>query len=104
MTPIELAGWLSQVGLRNGALEELVDGFGSRLNEAGLQVERMFLGMNTLHPMVRARSLIWDAGEGVGQHFEFAPFRDRFDGNPEQPVCGDAARRDCRAALSFRHE
>jgi adenylate cyclase len=71
MTPIELAGWLSQVGLRNGALEELVDGFGRRLNEAGLRVERMFLGMNTLHPMVRARSLIWDAGEGVGQHFEF---------------------------------
>jgi adenylate cyclase len=71
MTPIELAGWLSQVGLRNGALEELVDGFGRRLNEAGLQVRRMFLGMNTLHPMVRARSLIWDSSQGIGQHFEF---------------------------------
>jgi Adenylate cyclase, family 3 (some proteins contain HAMP domain) len=72
MTPIELAGWLSQAGLRNMVLEGLVDGFGRRLNEAGLEVERLFVGMNTLHPMVRARSLIWDSQHGVGQHFEFA--------------------------------
>lgn len=72
VTPIDLAGWLAQAGLRNMLLEELVDGFGRRLNEADLRVERMFLGMNTLHPMVRARSLIWDAAGGIGQHFEFA--------------------------------
>ncbi len=72
MRPIDLAGWLSQAGLRNVALEELVDGFGRRLNEAGLKIERVFVGMNTLHPMVRARSLIWESGQGVGQHFEFA--------------------------------
>lgn len=71
MTAIGMAGWLAQAGLRNVALEELVDGFGRRLNETGLRVERMFVGMNTLHPMVRARSLIWDTGHGVGQHFEF---------------------------------
>ncbi len=71
MTAIGMAGWLAQAGLRNMPLEELVDGFGRRLNEAGLRVERMFVGMNTLHPMVRARSLIWDAGAGIGQHFEF---------------------------------
>lgn len=71
MTPIEPAGWLAQAGLRNMPLEELVDGFGRRLNEAGLRVERMFVGMNTLHPMVRARSLIWNSSEGVTRHFEF---------------------------------
>jgi adenylate cyclase len=27
--------------------------------------------MNTLHPMVRARSLIWNSGEGVARHFAF---------------------------------
>ncbi len=72
MTAIGMVGWLALAGLRNMPLEELVDGFGRRLNEAGLRVERMFVGMNTLHPMVRARSLIWDSGQGVGQHFEFA--------------------------------
>lgn len=71
MTSIDLAGWLAQAGLRNMSLEELVDGFGRRLNEAGLRIERLFVGTNTLHPMIRARSLIWDPGEGVGRHFEF---------------------------------
>lgn len=71
MMPIDLVGWLAQAGLRNMPLGELVDGFGQRLNEAGLRVERMFVGANTLHPMVRARSLIWNAGEGVARHFEF---------------------------------
>lgn len=71
MMPIDLVGWLAQAGLRSMPLGELVDGFGQRLNEAGLRVERMFVGANTLHPMVRARSLIWNAGEGVARHFEF---------------------------------
>ena len=72
MTAIAMAGWLAQAGLRNMSLEDLVDGFGRRLNEAGLRIERMFVGMNTLHPMVRARSLIWTSSEGVARHFEFA--------------------------------
>lgn len=72
MIPIDLAGWLAQAGLRNMPLEDMVDGFGRRLNDAGLGIERMFVGMNTLHPMVRARSLIWNATGGVTQHFEFA--------------------------------
>ncbi len=71
MTSIDLAGWLARAGLRNMPLEELVDGFGRRLNEAGLRIERLFVGTNTLHPMIRARSLTWGAGEGVGQHSEF---------------------------------
>ena len=72
MKSASLVAWLAQAGLRNMPLEELVDGFGRRLNECGLRIERMFVGMNTLHPMIRARSLIWDAADGIGQHFEFA--------------------------------
>ncbi len=72
MKSAPLTGWLAQAGLRNMPLEDIVDGFGRRLNDAGLGIDRMFVGMNTLHPMVRARSLIWNSGEGVGQHFEFA--------------------------------
>lgn len=72
MKAIGLAGWLAQAGLRNMSLDELVDGFGRRLNEAGLPVERMFVGMNTLHPMLRATSLIWDTVRGVNQHLRFS--------------------------------
>jgi adenylate cyclase len=52
-------------------LEELVDGFSRRLNEEGVLVARVFVGMNTLHPLVRARSLIWDRVTGPSTHFEF---------------------------------
>ena len=49
----------------------MVDGLSRRLNDLGVPVARTFVGMNTLHPMVRARSMIWDRATGLGQHFEF---------------------------------
>jgi adenylate cyclase len=70
MFPIALAHWLADSGLRNLPLEELVDGFSRRLNGEGVPVARVFVGMNTLHPLVRARSLIWDRVTGPSTHFE----------------------------------
>jgi adenylate cyclase len=66
-----LVAWLAEAGLRNLPLEELVDGFARRLNADGVAVARVFVGMNTLHPQLRARSLIWDGASGIAQHFEF---------------------------------
>jgi adenylate cyclase len=71
MSEGSIAAWLADAGLRNLPLEELVDGFARRLNEAGVGVRRVFVGMDTLHPMVRARSLIWDRATGISAHFEF---------------------------------
>jgi adenylate cyclase len=71
MDDTPLTAWLADAGLRNLPLEELVDGFSRRLNEIGVPVTRMFVGMNTLHPLVRARSLIWDCATGPSTHFEF---------------------------------
>jgi adenylate cyclase len=71
MKPTALADWLADSGLRNLPLEEMVDGFARRLNDMGVPVARIFVGMNTLHPMVRARSLIWDRATGPATHFEF---------------------------------
>ncbi len=71
MSTDSIAAWLAEQGLRNLPLEELVDGFVRRLNEAGVPVARVFVGMNTLHPMVRARSLVWDRATGPATHFEF---------------------------------
>ena len=72
MNSLSLAVWLAQAGLRNMPLEDMVDGFGRRLNEAGLEIERLFVGMNTLHPMMRARSMVWDRGQQITRVFEFA--------------------------------
>jgi adenylate cyclase len=69
MTP--LADWLADSGLRNLPLEEMIDGFSRRLNDMGVPVARVFVGMNTLHPLVRVRSLIWDRATGPAVHFEF---------------------------------
>jgi adenylate cyclase len=69
--PIELAGWLANTGLRNLPLEQMVDGFCVRLNQMGIAVARMFVGVNTLHPMIRARSMIWDRVTGPSVRFEF---------------------------------
>jgi len=69
--PTAISDWLADSGLRNLPLEELVDGFARRLNEARVPVERIFAGMSTLHPLVRRRSLIWDRATGPATHFEF---------------------------------
>src|SRR5262245_14916476 len=71
MTTRSLAGWLADSGLRNLPFEELVDGFARQLNEAGVPVARIFVSTNTLHPMVLARSLIWDRATGPTTRFEF---------------------------------
>jgi adenylate cyclase len=71
MTEQTIAAWLADAGLRNLPLEEMVDGFARRLGEAGVPVARVFVGMNTLHPLLRARSLIWDRATGPSTRFQF---------------------------------
>ncbi|MPZ33021.1 MAG: adenylate/guanylate cyclase domain-containing protein [Rhodospirillales bacterium] len=63
--------WLADAGLRSLSLDDIVDGFARRLNDVGVPVARVFAGMNTLHPMVRARSLIWERTAGLQARFEF---------------------------------
>ena len=66
-----ITDWLADAGLRSLSLDDIVDGFARRLNEVGVPVARIFAGMNTLHPMVRVRSLIWDRATGPATRFEF---------------------------------
>lgn len=63
--------WLAEAGLRNLSLDDIVDGFARRLNEAGVPVARAFVGMNTLHPMVHMRSLMWERAGGLRARYEF---------------------------------
>lgn len=63
--------WLADAGLRNLPLDDIIDGFSRRLNDIGVPVARTFVGMNTLHPMVRARGMTWDRATGSGARFEF---------------------------------
>ena len=71
MKPDVLSEWLVDAGLRNLPFEELIDGFARRLNEFGIATARLFVGMDTLHPLVRARSVVWDRGKGTATRYEF---------------------------------
>ena len=71
MHSVPLTDWLADAGLRNMSLETILDGFSRRLNHMGVSVARAFVGVSTLHPMVRARSLIWDRDTPEIEHFEF---------------------------------
>jgi adenylate cyclase len=71
MEQSDLADWLADAGLRNMPLDDMVDGVARRPNALGVPVARAFVGMNTLHPLVRARSMIWDRATGLGTRFEF---------------------------------
>lgn len=71
MNEAEVSAWLAEAGLRNLPFDEMVDGFSRRLDELGVPVARSFVGMNTLHPMVRFRSMIWERSSGPNVHFEF---------------------------------
>ena len=71
MTVAGLVSWLAGAGLRNLPFEELVDGFAKRLNEQGVPAARLFVAMNTLHPLILVRSLIWDRATGPAVRFEF---------------------------------
>ena len=71
MRSVPLTDWLADAGLRNMSLETILDGFSRRLNHMGVSVARAFVGVSTLHPMVRARSLIWDRDTPEIEHFEF---------------------------------
>lgn len=71
MTSNTVSHWLADAGLRDLSLDDIVDGFARRLNDVGVPVARAFVGMNTLHPMMRLRSLIWERAAGLRARFEF---------------------------------
>jgi adenylate cyclase len=66
-----LSTWLVDAGLHGLPVEELLDGFCRRVNEVGTAIKRAFLGMNTLHPMIRAHAMTWDIRSGTSPAFSF---------------------------------
>lgn len=75
---IPVAMWLVQSGLDDVSPETLVTDFCSRTLEAGIPLHRVFVGMATLHPLVRARGYTWvEDGGLVGN--DAMPHRDPAD-------------------------
>ncbi|HLT77375.1 MAG TPA: adenylate/guanylate cyclase domain-containing protein [Ferrovibrio sp.] len=67
--------WLVAAGLDGLPVDQLVDGFATRLNAEGIPVGRAYVAIATLHPLVRARGATWFVGQGVTELAEM-PHRD----------------------------
>lgn len=68
-----LTEWLVDQSLSTPALDQVVAGTCERLYAAGVPISRVMLGYRTLHPMLRARSFVWERGKSIEtfehQHF-----------------------------------
>ncbi|MCW0232067.1 MAG: adenylate/guanylate cyclase domain-containing protein [Ferrovibrio sp.] len=78
---IPVAMWLVKAGLDDVAPETLVTGFCSHVVTAGIPLQRVFVGMATLHPLLRARGYTWTQTGGLIGN-EAMPHRDP-DDEPE---------------------
>lgn len=56
-----IAEWLQRVALVDVALDELVEGLGLRLMEAGIPVARISQGRTLMHPVIGLMDVTWDA-------------------------------------------
>jgi len=56
---LELTGWVTEAGLAGASETELVDGFCRRLVEYGVPLTRVLVVIDTLHPVLEARTFHW---------------------------------------------
>jgi adenylate cyclase len=62
---VPVAMWLVNAGLDDASPEALVTDFCARSVEAGIPLQRVFVGMATLHPLLRARGYTWTREGGL---------------------------------------
>lgn len=75
---VPVAMWLIEAGLGDAPPDTLVTDFCARSAEAGIPLERVFVGMATLHPLLRARGYIWMREGGLVGN-DAMPHRDAND-------------------------
>jgi adenylate cyclase len=62
---IPVAMWLVKAGLDDVSPETLITDFCSQTIIAGIPLQRVFVGMATLHPLLRARGYTWTESGGL---------------------------------------
>lgn len=62
---LPLEAWLVRAGLAGLSVEQLVEEFAARLQVEGVPLQRLYIAMATLHPLVRARGYTWMDGCGL---------------------------------------
>ncbi|PJI43197.1 adenylate/guanylate cyclase domain-containing protein [Ferrovibrio sp.] len=62
---VPVAMWLIKAGLEDVSSDVLITDFCARSVEAGIPLQRVFVGMATLHPLLRARGYTWMRDGGL---------------------------------------
>lgn len=62
-----VVAWLVEMRLRQTPVPQLFDGFLRRLHDIGVPVDRSTLHVGELHPQLRARTVLWQAGADGAQ-------------------------------------
>lgn len=81
-----VTGWLLDRGRFAGDLDALVDGLGQHLLSAGAPVWRVRLSVRTLHPLVAARSSVWEREADTTEVIESAHGFERSAGHIGSPL------------------
>ena len=61
----QLGTWLLDRGLREASVEDVTQGFGRRLVEAGVSLHRIALGGLLLHPVFGGLDVVWNARDDI---------------------------------------
>ncbi len=85
VTPSDIEGWLLGAASKTASAIALIDGFASRLAQAGLGVARLTLNVGTLHPQAYGYSWVWNTLDGICDEIQIAEetlLSDEFKENP----------------------
>lgn len=57
--------WLAAAALDGMAIERVIEGFCRRVRGIGVPIDRVYVGLSTLHPQIRAFGVTWFAVRGI---------------------------------------
>jgi adenylate cyclase len=78
-----IRGWIVSQGLEGTSLALLLEGFATRVMDAGLHLSRAYLASPAVHPEIRALNLTWRAATGVVREgVEHDRFPNAFETSP----------------------
>ena len=69
---LELTEWVTEAGLAGASETDLVDGFCRRLVEYGVPLTRVAALIDTLHPVLEARTFHWHRTKNETEAIDYA--------------------------------
>ena len=82
----DIVDWLVAAALESADENALLTALAERLNAAGFDLSRVFVGTEVFHPQVEARSFIWRPGGAIQEDYDFQTMDEVGDGWTRSPL------------------